>query len=55
MKKTALFLSLMLVLLLTTNSFSAQKVLKIEKQCSFAVGEKIIQRDGVYDNSKFVG
>ncbi|WP_413852551.1 alpha/beta hydrolase [Candidatus Ruminimicrobium bovinum] len=55
MKKIVFWLSVMFLFIAATYSFSADKVLKIQKQGSFAAGGQIIQRDGVYDNSKFVG
>lgn len=51
MKKTLLIIPL----LITFSSVNAIEPIIIEKQGSFSVGGKIIQRKGRYDNSKFVG
>ena len=37
------------------SSVKAAEPILIEKQGSFSVGGTILQRQGVYDNSKFVG
>ena len=49
------YFTLMLAVLLSSTPVLAQQPLVIEKQGSFAVGGKVIQHEGKYDNSKFVG